>query len=100
MPTTGSYDLTVDTPFGAQHGRLDLDLTTDRLTGRLATASGTSELDDGSVDGDAFTFTTRLRTPMGRMKATVTGTVDGDTLTASARLPLGRAAIHGTRVEG
>lgn len=100
MPTTGSYDLTVDTPFGAQHGRLDLDLTADRLTGQLSTSSGTSELDDGSVDGDTFTFTTRIRTPMGRMKATVTGGVEGDTLTASARLPLGRAAIHGTRVAG
>lgn len=96
---TSLFDLTVDTPFGEQQGRLNLDTDSGLLTGWLETSAGRTELLDGSGDEARFEFTTRIRTPMGRMKARVTGQVDGDDLTATARLPLGRAAIRGTRRE-
>lgn len=94
---TSDFDLTVDTPFGEQQGSLHLDTDGPSLAGWLETPAGKTDLKDGSGDEAEFEFTTRIRTPMGRMKARVTGRVEGDALTATARLPLGKAAIRGTR---
>ena len=97
MAVQGSYNLEVKTPVGVQEGRLTLVVDGHSLRGVLSSPKGESELDGGIVHGGHLAFTTKLRTPMGRMKAHIEGDVEGDRLTATAKLPLGVAHITGVR---
>jgi hypothetical protein len=69
----------------------DLKTEGGKLTGTVAMSFGdmeprSSEIKDGKVDGNKFTFTTVMQGPNGEMKVVYTGTLEGDTLKgASAR---------------
>lgn len=97
MTVDGRYEVQVNTPIGPQHGSLDLVTEGTEVSGVLGTDKGSSEFSGGILTGDAVEFTAKIKTPMGRMKAHVTGTVEGDTFTGTAKLPLGVAHITGTR---
>jgi len=97
MSITGIYDVTVKTPVGEQHGSLLLHDDNGNLSGALTNPKGTTEFTGGSANDGAVEFTTRIRTPLGRLKAHVTGKVEGDAFTGLAELPLGNAEITGTR---
>lgn len=97
MTIDGTYDVTVKTPLGPQAGRLTLKADGQSLSGVLENPKGNSPFDGGTVENGHVHFVTKIRTPMGRLKATVDGTVEGDTFTGTAKLPLGTAEITGTR---
>ncbi|MGG1946230.1 hypothetical protein AB1286_32865 [Trinickia sp. NRRL B-1857] len=68
------------------------------LSGYIETAKGRSDFSGGTVNGHEFRFPARIGTPIGRVHADVEGRVDGDRLTATAKLPLGTAEIEGARI--
>ncbi|WP_321477019.1 hypothetical protein [uncultured Paludibaculum sp.] len=60
-----------------------------KLTGSVAMKMGdreprSSEIKDGKIDGNKFSFTVTTTTQNGEMKTTYEGTVDGDTLKGTA----------------
>jgi hypothetical protein len=63
---------------------LDLKSQGDKLTGSVATAAGrrdmTSEVTDGKLDGNKFSFVTVMRGRKGEQKIFWSGTVEGDEL--------------------
>jgi hypothetical protein len=97
MSLDGRYRVEVKTPVGLQEGSLTLRLEGTTVSGALDTPKGGSEFSGGRVSGNEVTFEAKIRTPMGRMKAHVTGSVVGDEFTGTAKLPLGTAHIHGVR---
>lgn len=99
MTIDGTYKLTLKTPVGEQEGKLLLCTDGNVLTGSIKNTMGEVAFDGGTVDGDAVTFDTRIPTPIGKLKAHVTGTVIGDHFSGMAKLPLGAAEIEGERVE-
>ena len=98
MSIQGQYKVTVKTPVGMQEGSLTLVPDGESLSGVLTNPKGDSEFSGGTISGNEVAFDTKIRTPMGRLKAHVTGTVEGDTFTGDAKLPLGVAHIEGVRV--
>jgi hypothetical protein len=56
-----------------------------------------SSISDVVVDGATFTFKRSLTTPQGAMELAYAGTVDGDSLTATATSPMGAIPVTGTR---
>lgn len=98
MSVEGTYKVTVKTPVGLQEGTLVLKVAGGALSGSLDNPKGRSEFTGGTVAGETVHFATKIRTPMGRLKAEVNGRVSDDTFTGEARLPLGTAQIAGTRV--
>jgi len=98
MNIDGQYELTLETPMGKQEGTMKLKTSGSALRGTLANAKGTTEFSGGRVDGDEVAFDTKIPTPIGRLKAHVTGRVTGDRFSGDAKLPLGSAHIEGTRV--
>ena len=67
-----------------------------KLTGSIAMKMGenetrTSEIKDGKIDGNKFSFTVVMTTPNGEMKTAYEGTVDGDTLKGTAAREGGQA---------
>jgi hypothetical protein len=97
MNIDGNYKLNLDTPLGNQDGTLTLKTQGAALSGTLANARGTTEFSGGTVNGGEVAFDTRIATPIGHLKAHVTGTISGDRFTGDAKLPLGSAHIDGVR---
>lgn len=97
MAIAGTYDVTVQTPLGLQVGSLLLRVADGTLSGTLESPKGESEFAGGTVMGNEIQFTARIHTPVGRIKARITGTVDGDKFIGEAKLPLGTAQIEGER---
>ncbi|MEJ2377899.1 MAG: hypothetical protein P8Y71_21740 [Pseudolabrys sp.] len=99
MSVAGSYKVTVKTPVGPQEGSLTLWMDGESLSGRLDNPKGSTEFTGGTVTGNEVAFATKIKTPLGRLKAQVAGTVDGDRFTGTAKLPLGVAQIDGVRAQ-
>jgi hypothetical protein len=56
-------------------------------------------IQDGKVSGDSFEFEVEVTSPMGKLKITVKGTVQGDILTGNFITTYGQLPFEGTRVE-
>jgi hypothetical protein len=97
MAIDGTYKVKVKTPVGVQEGALTLSTAGGTLSGRLDNAKGSTEFTGGTITGNAVAFATKIRTPMGRLKAQVNGVVEGDHFHGLAKLPLGTAEIDGER---
>jgi hypothetical protein len=81
MSAQGQYDVQVKTRVGLQHGSLSLVADGSSLSGVLGIEKGSSEL-AGTITGNEVSFTAKIKTPIGRMTAHVTGVIDGDTFRA------------------
>ena len=73
----GTWKLTVNSPMGAQDIDLTLASSGSTLTGSMSGAMGTTEISNGSVDGDSFTFDAAITQPF-PLTITVAGEVAGD----------------------
>ncbi|MFC2967090.1 hypothetical protein [Acidimangrovimonas pyrenivorans] len=98
MTIDGTYKVKVHTPVGVQDGEMTLKAEGASLSGTLVNPLGTTEFSGGTVTGDAIAFDTRIPTPIGRLKAHVSGTVSGDQFSGKAKLPLGSAQIEGAKL--
>jgi len=99
MAIDGTYNITVNSPMGKQEGSFTYKTDGSSLTG-TATASGeTVDIQDGKVSGNDFEHTMKMKTPMGKMKVNVKGTVDGDKISGTFKLPFGAMPFEGTRVQ-
>jgi len=98
MTIDGTYKVTVKTPLGPQQGQLVLKTDGTSLSGVLQNPKGENAFEGGTVEGNTVCFVTRIRTPMGRLKAEITGEIAGNSFTGTAKLPLGNAEISATRL--
>lgn len=97
MTIDGTYHLQLHAPTGTQEGRLALSSEDGTLSGTLSNARGQSEFAGGVIEGNHVQFDTKVPTPLGKMRAHVELSVEGDAISGSAKLPLGHVRIAGTR---
>ena len=96
MSVDGTWDLTFNTPMGAQQGSLELKTNGDSLEGTMTGPQGAVPLEDGKVDGNALSWSVTAQQMA--MKITFKATVDGDKISGEAELgSFGTATIEGTR---
>jgi len=98
MAVDGTYDISIQTPMGAQAGKMVLKAEGDALTGTMQNMMGTDPIQNGKVNGDEFEFMVEAKSPMGPLKITVKGKIEGDTVSAQAMTPFGPAPMSGKRV--
>ncbi len=67
------------------------------LTGSITGERGSAQLKSITTDGDGFSFVAVMETRMGDFELTYSGTVSGDTLTASVETPMGSRPVTGVR---
>lgn len=97
MSVDGTWDITTDTPMGAQKGTLSLATDDGTLTGKMSGAQGEIEIEDGTVDGDDISYKFSITSPMA-ITIEVTASIDGDSISGSAKLgAFGNATITGSR---
>ena len=97
MSVAGTYNVRVMTPKGVLKGKIKLIVEGNILKGTLEGTTGIFAISNGKVKGNTFEFVTKVKTPLGRLTAFVTGVVDGNTFSGVAKLPIGSAKIDGTR---
>lgn len=98
MSVPGTYKVTVKTPLGPQEAKLTFAVDGAALSGAIENVKGRSDFSGGTVSGNEVHFSARISTPIGRVHADISGRVDGDRFTATAKLPLGKAEIEGARM--
>ena len=84
MAVDGKWEITINSPLGAQKAILDLATSGDTLTGTQAAAQGSGPLENGKVDGNNLAWSAKISSPM-PMTLDFTGTVDGDKLSGSVK---------------
>jgi hypothetical protein len=73
-------------------------LTAGAWSGTLANArTGTAQLTDIKVEGQAVSFETSVNSPMGTIKLSVSGNVAGDALNGVCKTSFGNANFTGVR---
>jgi hypothetical protein len=98
MAVDGTYNTTIQTPMGPQSGKLTLKTKDNVLTGTSEGMMGVDPIQNGTVNGDEFEFMVETKTPMGPIKVTIKGKVEGDKISGQAVTPFGPAPLAGTRV--
>ena len=97
MSADGTWNITMNTPMGAQDGVLTLATEGDTLTGNMSGPQGTLELTDGKVDGDSYSWNAAMTSPM-PITLEFTAKVDADSISGDVKLgSFGNASFSGER---
>jgi hypothetical protein len=99
MSADGKWEISMNTPMGAQAGTLELKEDGAALTGTMSAAAAPDvmEITDGTVDGDDLTWKAALTQPM-PITLEFKAKVDGDKISGDVKLgTFGDATFEGTR---
>ena len=84
MAIDGKWEVTINSPMGAQKATLDLKADGNALTGTQTAMGGTQPVTNGKIDGNNLTWSGSITSPM-PMTLEFTGTLDGDKLSGSVK---------------
>lgn len=98
MAVDGTYKIIAKSPLGKQEGGFTYKTEGDVLTGTATAGGETVTVDGGKVNGDNFEHTMYMKTPVGKSKVKVKGTVEGDKISGTFKLLIGSMPFEGTRV--
>jgi len=97
MSVDGTWNLTMETPMGERRSTLTLSTSGGTLTGKQEAEGNTTEIADGTVNGNSASWKVSITNPM-PLTLTFSGTVDGNSMTGSADTGMfGSFAFQGTR---
>ena len=97
MSIDGDWNVTINSPMGAQEGTLTLDASGGGLSGKMAAPQGTEAFEGGTVDGNKLTWTLKMTSPM-PMDLEFDVEINGDELSGNVKLgAFGSATLTGTR---
>jgi len=74
----GQWTATFDTQIGEQHYTYTFKADGEKLTGSAKNDRGTSEIKDGTIKGNAVSFTENIEFDGNALVITYTGTISGD----------------------
>ncbi len=94
MAITGTWKLTLETPFGVQTPSLRIEAGG---TGAMISPMGEVPLNDLKVTDDTAEFTANVPTPMGSFSIGFSARADGDALAGTFNSPLGATGFSGVR---
>ena len=98
MAVDGTYNIQINTPMGAQTGKLSLKTDGNSLSGSIATSMGEQSFDSGTISGDELAWSIQLSGPMGQITLDFKGSVSGDDISGRVQLgSFGTADFKGTR---
>lgn len=97
MSVDGNWNITVQSPMGAQPSTLSLKADGGTLTGTQSAQGNTADIANGKVDGDTVTWSNAITTPF-PMTLEFNGKVEGDTLNGNVKAgAFGSFPFTGTR---
>ena len=98
MAIDGKWEITINSPMGAQKAKLDLQSNGPSLTGTQHAQGASQPVANGKVDGNNVSWSANITSPM-PMILEFTGSVDGDALKGSVKAgAFGSFPFAGVRV--
>ena len=95
----GKWAITWEGFRGTNRNVLTLEETDDGYQAHIAGPRGERTIDAVAVDGDTFSFDLSMRTRMGMIDLTYSGTVAGDSVSGTVATPMGERPFTGERKE-
>jgi hypothetical protein len=98
MAADGKWQLTINTPMGAQQSTLTISCSGGAVSGTQSAATGDERpIEDGKVNGDKISWKASITKPM-PMTLEFTATVQEDSMNGSVKLgPFGTQSFRGVR---
>ncbi|WP_375789054.1 hypothetical protein ACE10Z_17670 [Bradyrhizobium sp. Pha-3] len=97
MAVDGNWNLTMTTPMGERKATLSLASSGGTLTGTQGAEGNSTEIFDGSVNGDSVAWKVSITNPM-PLTLEFSGTVSGDGISGEMGIgPMGSFPFTGTR---
>lgn len=97
MAADGTWNLTMQTPMGERTTTITLSTAGGTLTGTQAAEGNTTDIAEGTVDGNDVSWKVSITNPM-PLTLTFNGTVDGSSLNGTADTGMfGSFPFQGTR---
>ena len=97
MAVDGTWNLTMSTPMGERNATLDLKSSGGTLTGTQGADGNSTEIFDGTVNGDDVTWKVSITDPM-PLTLDFSGKVAGDSISGEMGIgPMGSFPFTGTR---
>lgn len=97
MSADGTWNLTMQTPMGERRSTLTLSTAGGSLTGKQEAEGNTTDIADGSVNGNDVSWKVAITNPM-PLTLTFSGTVSGNNLNGTADTGMfGSFPFEGTR---
>jgi hypothetical protein len=84
MAIDGKWEITINSPMGAQKARLELTASGNSLTGTQNAQGASQPVANGKVDGNNVSWSANITSPM-PMTLEFSGSVDGDSLKGSVK---------------
>ncbi len=81
----GSWALTMKTPMDEREVTLDATEDGGSFSGMHSGQQGSSEISDGTIDGDAVPWQVTIDAPMGEMVLSFSGSLDGDSISGDVQ---------------
>jgi hypothetical protein len=97
MSADGTWNITVQTPMGAQSSTVELSSDGASLTGTQSGNGESGAIYEGAVDGDSVSWKIDITRPM-RLTVAFKATIDGDSISGSASAgPFPASPFSGSR---
>lgn len=98
MAADGKWQLTINTPLGAQQSVLNISTSGASLSGTQSASSGDEKpIEEGKISGDQISWKASITKPMA-MTLEFSATVQGDAMTGSVKLGMfGTQSFRGVR---
>ncbi|MEP7074419.1 MAG: amidohydrolase family protein [Acidobacteriota bacterium] len=93
----GSYSITIQIPDSALSSTLNLTQSGGMLTGTMVSELGTSQIRDGHVTADGFSFSASVQYGGTAIDITVKGSVNGNQISGTIDSPQGQVPFAGTK---
>ncbi len=94
----GSYNITIEIPGQTLTGTMNLTQQGAVLNGNMQTELGTSQVKDGKVTAEGFSFTSSVQFGGATIEITVSGKVSGTSISGTIDSPQGAAPFSGTKI--
>ena len=95
---TKIYNITMNTPFGIQQGKITFVIKDESLTGTLEGMGSKSKFNNGKINGNSFEFSGQIRTLITSIQYTAKGTLNNDMLSAAVNTKYGVFSVIGKLV--
>jgi hypothetical protein len=97
MSVDGTWNVKMETPMGTRAATVTLKAEGATLTGTMGGAEGSTDIFDGTANGNSVFWKTNITSPM-PLTLEFTATVEGDAISGSVKLGMfGNAPLSGTR---
>lgn len=98
MEIDGTYKFSMKSPMGKVEGTMNFVTDGSVLTGSMVAGGSKAEILEGEVKENEFTFLSDLKTPMGMMRSTLIGKIEGEGISGVLKMKLGTMQFEGTKI--